>query len=79
MRGYFVRDNGVGFDPGHAAALFTPFHRLHTSDEFEGHGIGLAHVRRLLERSGGDISADSQPERGATFYFHVPHPGQESP
>jgi signal transduction histidine kinase len=70
-RGYFVRDNGVGFDPKRAGGLFSPFHRLHPEEEFEGHGLGLANVQRILQRSGGDITVDSQPDHGATFYFRL--------
>ncbi|MGH9885995.1 MAG: sensor histidine kinase, partial [bacterium] len=68
-RGYFVRDNGVGFDPARAGNLFAPFHRLHREDEFEGHGLGLANVRRILHRMGGDIAADGERDAGATFFF----------
>jgi signal transduction histidine kinase len=71
-RGYFVRDNGVGFDPRNARDLFSPFHRLHAGHEFEGHGVGLANARRILERLGGEISADGQPGAGATFAFQLP-------
>jgi light-regulated signal transduction histidine kinase (bacteriophytochrome) len=70
-RGYFVRDNGVGFDPARAGNLFSPFHRLHREDEFEGHGLGLANVRRILHRSGGDITADARLDGGATFFFRL--------
>jgi signal transduction histidine kinase len=71
-RGYFVRDNGVGFDPRHAAALFSPFHRLHADTAFEGYGLGLANVRRILRHLGGEISAEAEVERGATFWFRLP-------
>jgi signal transduction histidine kinase len=70
-RGYFVRDNGVGFDPARAGNLFSPFHRLHREDEFEGHGLGLANVRRILHHSGGDITADAELDGGATFFFRL--------
>jgi signal transduction histidine kinase len=78
QRGYFVRDNGVGFDPRQAGGLFSPFHRLHPEEEFEGHGLGLANVQRILERSGGDITVDSEPDRGATFYVRLPRAGELS-
>jgi signal transduction histidine kinase len=62
-----VRDNGVGFDMAHAARLFTPFERLHRSDEFEGTGMGLANVRRIIEKHGGTVTAGAEPGRGAAF------------
>jgi signal transduction histidine kinase len=67
-----VRDNGVGFDMAHATRLFAPFERLHSAAEFEGTGMGLANVRRIMERHGGSIRADSAPGRGATFTLMFP-------
>lgn len=66
---FYIRDNGVGFDLAHASKLFSPFSRLHTDTEFEGNGIGLAIVKRVIERHGGRIYAESSPGEGASFYF----------
>jgi light-regulated signal transduction histidine kinase (bacteriophytochrome) len=69
---YYVKDNGVGFDMENVDKLFNIFHRLHSQEEFEGTGIGLVIVKRIVEKHGGRVWAEGRPKDGAKFCFALP-------
>lgn len=73
---YFIKDNGIGFDMRYADKVFRVYQRLHSSEEYEGIGLGMALTKQIIHQHGGRIWTESEPDRGATFFFTLPHPGK---